>query len=559
MKMKVVLAALHATCILKQKNKYRFSEIFLSLLVSTWFMSQVFSADRIYSMDSPNEFYRAMIIENGKITRLLDMKTFEAEKTTYSNIIELEGFIFPGFIDSHIHAISYGRYMEYVDLRNVHSIKEMVEIIAEKVKTTSEGEWIYGIAWNQEKFSENRYPTKDDLDTIGSKNPIVLKRVCTHVLVVNSVILEQANITRDTPDPEGGIIDRDIAGYPTGILRENATDLIASIEPKPSRGDLIRWQKKSQKYLNAFGITSVHTLDEECYPAYRTIKDSLTLRVYFCPKHNKLDFLYNEEPNAKTGLGDDMLRLGRVKLFADGSLGAKTAAMRDPYETSEDKGVPIHTKEDLCNIIEAMNRKGWQLETHVIGDKGAEMVLDCYENIYKHDYRPILTHCQILAKDLVQRMAKSEVIASIQPFFIETDMDFVEKFIGVERMKYSYAWKTLLEYGIKCCGGSDAPVDIPNPFNGIYAAVTRKKLDGSPATGWLPEQKLTVWDALRLYTYGGAYAEYQEHQKGLLKPGYLADFIVLDKDPFDIPTHELKDIQVKNTFLGGKEVFSRIS
>ncbi len=519
-------------------------------------MLQVFSADRIYTMDTPNEFYKALIMENGRITRLLDTNTYETEKASFENVTELNGTIFPGFIDSHIHAISYGKYMEYVDLRNVHSIKEMVEKVAEKVKNTPHGEWVYGIAWNQEKFLEERYPTKDDLDVIGSSIPIVLKRVCTHILVVNSVVLEQARITKDTLNPDGGVIDRDENGNPTGILRENASDLIKSIEPKPTIEDQIRWQKISQKYLNAFGITSVHTLDEECYPVYRAVKDSLTLRVYFCPKYKKLDLLYNEEPNAKTGLGDDMLRLGRVKLFADGSLGAKTAAMRAPYENSEDMGVPIHKKAELCRIIKEMDSKGWQLETHVIGDKGAEMVLDCYENIYKHDCRPILTHCQILAKDLVQRMAKSEVIASIQPFFIETDMDFVEKFIGVERMKYSYAWKTLLEYGIKCCGGSDAPVDTPNPFNGIYAAVTRKKLDNTPEDGWLPKQKISVWDAIRLYTHGAAFAEYQEHQKGLLNPGYLADFILLDKDPFRISPEELINIQVQKTYLGGKEVYS---
>jgi predicted amidohydrolase YtcJ len=185
--------------------------------------------------------------------------------------------------------------------------------------------------------------------------------------------------------------------------------------------------------------------------------------------------------------------------------------------------------------------------------------VDCYENIYRHDYRPILTHCQILAPDLIQRIAKIEAIASIQPFFIETDMDFVEKFIGSNRMKYSYAWKSLLDNGIRCTGGSDAPVDIPNPFYGIYSAVTRQKLDGTPKEGWMAEQKLTVWEALQLYTSAAAYSEYQEHQKGKLKPGYLADFIVLNRNPFLIDPSELKDIQVQKTYLGGTQVYPILS
>ena len=521
-------------------------------------MLQVFSADRIYTMDSPNEYYNAMIIEDGRIKQLLDKKTFESEKASFQNISELDGYIFPGFIDSHIHAISYGQYMEYVDLRYVHSINEMVEKVAEKVATTPEGEWIYGIAWNQEKFSEKRYPKKQDLDAISSKHPVILKRVCTHIVVVNSVVLDAAGITKSTADPDGGIIDRDVDGNPTGILRENATDLIKPVEPKPTTQDRIRWQKKSQQYLNSYGITSVHTLEEECYPAYRSVKDKLTVRVYYCPKHKNLEYVYREESSAKTGFGDDMLRIGRVKLFADGSLGAQTAAMREPYENSNNKGVPIHTKEQLQEIIIDLDKKKWQIETHVIGDKAAEIVLDCYESIYRHGYRPVLTHCQILAKDLVQRMAKSEVVASIQPFFIETDMDFVEKFIGAHRMDYSYAWKALMDNGIRCSGGSDAPVDDPNPFNGIYAAVTRQKIDGTPPDGWLPDQKISVWDALRLYTHGAAYAEFQEHQKGLLKPGYLADFVILDKDPFEVSLDELKNIHVQKTILGGKEVYSTL-
>ncbi len=519
-------------------------------------MLQVFQANRIYTMNIPDEFYSAMVIDQGKIIRLFDTNEFSKERDSLSQVTQVNGVILPGFIDSHIHAISYGKYTEFVDLREVCSIKEMKGKLLEKVENTPEGEWIYGVSWNQEKFQEDRYPSKDDLDEISTKHPIVLKRVCTHILVVNTLVLEHAKITKNTPDPEGGLIDRDENGNPTGILRENGMDLIKPIEPKPSFEDKIRWQKLSQHALNSFGITSIHTLDEDSYSVYRALKEQLTVRVYFCPKHKKLDFLYKEEKDAKTGLGDDMLRLGRVKLFADGSLGAQTAAMREPYENSNRKGIPIHTKEKLEQIITEMNDAGWQLETHVIGDKGAELVIGCYEKIYRHNYRPVLTHCQILARDLVDRMAKAEIIAAIQPFFIETDMDFVEKFIGVQRMSYAYAWNTLRNNGIICSGGSDAPVDIPNPFYGIYSAVSRRKLNGTPAEGWLPNQKLSVWEAIRLYTFGAAYAEYQEHQKGLLKPGYLADFIVLDKDPFHVPLEELKNIRVQKTFLGGKEVYS---
>jgi predicted amidohydrolase YtcJ len=522
-------------------------------------MPQVFTANRIYSLDSPNEYFKAILVENGRITQLLKKNEFKTQKEDFTDITELSGYIFPGFIDSHIHAISYGRYMDYIDLRYIYSIKELVEKVAEKARNTPEGIWIYGIGWNQEQFKEKRYPQKEDLDPISTTHPIILKRVCTHILLTNSIVLKKAGITRDTPDPEGGIIDRNEQGDPTGILRENAEDLIKILEPKPTFNEQLTWLQKSQRYLNSFGITSIHTLDEECYPVYRAMKDKLTVRVYFCPKHKKLNILYQEEKRAKTGLGDDILRLGRVKLFTDGSLGAQTAAMREPYENSDESGIPIHTKEQFKNLIKEIDDKGWQIETHAIGDKAAEITLDGYEEIYRNNYRPVMTHCQILAKDLIQRIAKSEVIASIQPIFIEQDMDFVEKFIGSKRMKYAYAWKTLLSNGIKCSGGSDAPVDSPNPLYGIYSAVTRQKLNGSPIGGWIPEQKLSMWDAFRLYTYGAAFAEFQEHQKGLLKPGFLADFIILDRDPFQSPAQDIKNIQVMRTFLGGKEVYSRTS
>ncbi|HKZ40695.1 MAG TPA: amidohydrolase family protein, partial [Candidatus Hodarchaeales archaeon] len=243
------------------------------------------------------------------------------------------------------------------------------------------------------------------------------------------------------------------------------------------------------------------------------------------------------------------------KCFTDGSLGAKTAALREPYVGSESTGILVHTLEELKEFLKAANDHDWQIETHAIGDRGAEIAIQAYEDVVKPESRPVLTHCQVLTKDLVVRMAKHNIIANIQPVHLVTDKTWAEMYLGKSRMRYAYAWKSLLKSGVHCAGGSDAPVEACNPLLGIHAAVNRQDTKGDPVGGWYPKEKLSVWEAVGLWTTGAAYAEWAEKQKGILQPGTFADMVVLDKDPFKVDPKTIKDIRVLATIVGGVAVF----
>ncbi|OLS24941.1 MAG: N-substituted formamide deformylase precursor [Candidatus Heimdallarchaeota archaeon LC_3] len=518
-------------------------------------MKSAILADKIYSLDKPNELFEALIIENETILDLTSKNHVLSNKSEFQEIVEYNGTIIPGFIDSHLHAIGIGSRLEQIELKGIKSIREMLTKVEEKVSSTDEGEWVIGVGWDQELFNEKRYPTKWDLDYISPNHPIILARACHHIGVLNSKALDLIKINKTTPDPEGGSIDKE-NGDPTGILRENAWSEAVRKVPEPTKEDQSRWLQNAQDYLNSVGITTIHTLDSSKYDIYQSIKDTLKVRVYFTPNYEDLDELLKNNPKAKTGNGDDYFRWGRVKLYSDGSLGAQTAAMREPYENSNSTGILIYSKEELHKRIKDIDEKGWQLETHAIGDKGAELTINGYEKYLNREKRPILTHCQILGDDLIQKMSDLGIIASIQPIFIESDMNWAEKFVGKKRMKYSYAWKTLMERGVWCSGGSDAPIEKPDPILSLHATVNRQKMDKIPEGGWYPEERLSIWEALRLFTYYAAYAEFQEHRKGLLKPGYLADFVLLDKDPFTISPEEILNLKVLGTFVGGKRVFS---
>ncbi len=255
--------------------------------------------------------------------------------------------------------------------------------------------------------------------------------------------------------------------------------------------------------------------------------------------------------------GDDFLRWGRIKLFSDGSLGAETAALIDNYENSSSNGVLIYSEEELAKLISEAHINGWQLEIHAIGDRSAELVVKLFESTGAYKNRAVLTHCQILNESIIRKLAQLGIIANIQPIFINTDLHWAEKRIGKQRMKYSYAWKTLLDNKILCAGGSDAPVERPDPLFGIHAAVNRQDNNGYPSEGWYSSESLSVWDAVKLFTVNSAFAEFQEHQKGKLLAEYLADFIILDKDIFDIPSVDIRNISIEYTFVHGKQVFKR--
>ncbi|OLS24450.1 MAG: N-substituted formamide deformylase precursor [Candidatus Heimdallarchaeota archaeon LC_2] len=467
--------------------------------------------------------------------------------------IDLDGnFVFPGLIDSHIHVYGLGRELSRLRLNKPRSISELQNKLHEYSKKNQDLKWIIGNNWDQDYMEDNRYPSKEDLDLIVDDRPVLLFRACNHIGVVNSKALEILNIYSKTENPLGGIIEKDEHEVPTGILKETALSLVTDhikITDYKTRKKIITLGL--QKCVEV-GLTMVQTNDPNCWEIYKELEknDELPIRVALTIFENDLEREIRPTPSSRI----NFLSCDRVKLFADGSLGAQTAALRQPYSDTKAMGVSIHKQDDLDAKVLRIKQAGFRLEVHAIGDLAAEMVLKSFEkaNISK-DERPILTHCQILAQDLINKMSQLGVIANIQPQFVTTDSQWVEKRLGEgnERLKYAYAWKTLLNNQIPIAGGSDSPIELPNPLHGIYAAIFRKNPQNEI---WRPEEKLSFNESLDMYTKGGAFATMMENQLGQLKENYFADFIVVDKDIGEKP-EGIMDTKIIQVWVNGKKKF----
>lgn len=542
-------------------------------------MSKLFFFNgKILTMEDDCKEVECVVTENNKIIFCGSFKEGKELISSDTKCIDLKGrTLLPGFNDSHMHLISYGLSKYKADLSNADSISNMQKTLKEfvnneKVKVFKE--WVLGQGWNQENFNEGRLPNKDDIDKVIKDRPVFLSRVCYHICVVNSMALKLAGITKETKDPEGGKIDRDpITGEPTGILRENAVYLVYNLIPFTEDVEEIKEIiQLAINDANKVGITSIQTDDfshlksyKKILNAYQKLKSEeklnarINLQMLLNTKDKLIDFL---KLNKKTGDGDEMVRFGPLKLLADGSLGSRTAALEEPYsDDSTTKGVLIYTTKEIEEILTLAHINDFQLAVHTIGDRAMRQVLEVYSKLsemyYRKNARFRLIHCQIASKDIIRQFKELNVIADIQPVFIKTDMQITEKRVGKERLKYSYAWKTMYDEGVFLSGGSDAPVESFNPLYGIYCVVTRKDLNGNPADGWCPEEKLDLYTALKLFTINPAYCTFEENIKGSIKVGKLADLVVLSEDITKIPLDKIKDVKVDMTVLNGKVIFNR--
>lgn len=440
-------------------------------------------------------------------------------------------------------------------------------------KDIKESKWVRGAGWNQDYFQdEKRFPTRYDLDNISTKHPIVVSRACGHVVVVNSKGLEILNINKDTPQVEGGHFDLDENGEPNGIFRENAIGLVSGSLPSPTVEEIKSMMINGIVDLNRCGITSIGTDDFEALPDrnyVNVMKAFLELK-----EENKLNIRINEQcllPTIEklqgfidkgygTGWGDNVFKVGPLKLLIDGSLGARTAALVEPYsDDSSTTGITTATQEELDSIVELAHNNDIQVAIHGIGDKSMYMAFESIEKALiknpREDHRHGIVHCQITDEYLLNKFAELNAVAYIQPIFLDYDWHIVKDRVGEAREKTSYNWRTMVDKNIKIACGSDAPVETFDVLKGIYEAVTRKDLQGNPKEGWLPEQKLTVKEAVYGYTMGGAYASFEEDIKGSLEKGKLADMVILSEDIFNIEEDKIKDVKVETTILGGKVVF----
>ncbi|MEM3701017.1 MAG: amidohydrolase [Candidatus Bathyarchaeia archaeon] len=497
----------------------------------------------------------AIAIQNGRIVAVGSNEEIQKFMDKKTKVIDAKGkTVIPGFVDCHVHMTGFGRSLQTVDLRNVNSIKELKEKLREYVRNNPNKSWILGGRWDQERFAEKRYPTRWDLDEAVSDKPVFLTRVCGHIGVVNSKAIELAGITKETKI-EGGEIDVDEnTREPNGILRENAQDLVWKIIPEPSLKELEEiCLQACQKAVEA-GLTCVHWLVDSA-EEIRVIQklyfeEKLPLRVYLGIPVKLLDELINL--GFLTGFGNDMVKIGFIKIFADGSLGGRTAALKEPYsDKSETRGMLLYTQRKLNRLVWMAHRAGLQVGVHAIGDWAIEVVLKAFKRalkVYpKENHRHRIEHCSVLNPKLIRGMKRLGLVASIQPHFVVSDF-WVKERVGEERARWVYSFKSLIKEGIIAVSGSDCPVELINPLLGVWAAVTRKDF---------VEERLTVEEVLRSYTADAAYASFSEDKAGSIEVGKFADFVVLSDDLFSVPPEKIRDVRVEMTVVGGRIVYKR--
>jgi predicted amidohydrolase YtcJ len=516
---------------------------------------------------------QAIAVKGDRIVAVGTNEDIQKLKGKHTEVVDLGGhFLMPGFNDAHMHLASGGMEKLNVDLVGVKSLAEMQQRIAARAKTTQADEWIVGEGWDHTLWPSQKLPTRQDLDAVTGNHPAVFGRVDGHISIANSAALQKAGIVKNTPDPAGGRIDRDASGEPTGILREKARDAVDHVIPPPTPAKRREAIQLALADAARYGLTSIQDYSQwEDFLVYEDLEreGKLTARISeWLTFTDSLPVL--QEHRAHHPQTDTMLHTGMLKGFMDGSLGSRTAALLAPYsDDPKNSGLPQFEQAQLNQMTRDRVAAGFQIGFHAIGDRGVEMALQAFAAAAAEirekqlraaaspsrvdDFRFRIEHAQVVAPDQFARFDQLNVIASMQPNHLLTDMNWAESRIGPERVKTSYAWQQFLQSEVRLPFGTDYPVEPLTPFRGIYAAVTRE--NEAATKSYFPEQKLTIAEAIESYTNEPAFAEFAERDKGRLQPGLLADFVVLDRDITKIPPHEILGTKVLRTVVGGKTVY----
>ena len=523
---------------------------------------------KVWTVDSSMPVAEGIAVLGDRIVAVGSATEIEAWRGAKTQVIDAGGKrLLPGFNDAHVHFLDGGRQLDNVDLKDASSPEGFVRRIAEWAKKLPRGEWIQGGDWDEQMWSPPVLPTRNLIDAATPETPVFTNRYDGHMALANSAALHLAGVTARTLDPPGGEIVRDRSGEPTGILKDAAMGLVSRLIPSPTPERRMRAAKRALEHAASLGVTSVQDMN----PGYADIatymllaeSGDLTARIYAAPMET--DWADQAKIGIRRAFGSPHLRLGALKGYADGSLGSTTAYFFEPYTDAPNvRGLLSDEMQSIPAMRDRLMKAddaGLQLCIHAIGDQAISITLDLFEEIEKahgaRDRRLRIEHAQHVAPKDFERFARLHVIASVQPYHAIDDGRWAEKRIGTERIKTTYAFRTFLDRKVRLALGTDWFVAPLNPMLTLYAAVTRATLDGKNAGGWVPEQKITVAEAVEAYTLGSAYAEFQENEKGSITPGKLADVVLLDSDILSMNPAAIRDAKVHMTIVGGKVVFPK--
>lgn len=553
---------------------------------------KLFINGKIISLDSSFRVYEAIAIKDGKI---FDLGTSAELLKKYPNaeLIDLKNnFVYPGFIDAHGHITGYGENLLNIDLVGTESQEQIAELVKNKAKDMKDGQWIFGVGWDQNDWKDKSWPTHHILDKAAPNHPVALTRIDGHALWVNKKALELAGIDKLTKDPDGGQILRDKNGNPTGILIDNAMNLVYKVIPPLSEEELTNLILTSLSNLVKHGITEVHDMgaNEKTIEIYKKLADKnlLPLRIHVYVDGIGETWEKYLREGKLIGYGNNFLNVDGIKLFVDGAMGSRGALMTEPYQDDpKNFGLLLLSEDQIYEVTLNALEKGLQVATHAIGDSGNNLVLNAYERAIKEtgksDHRLRIEHVQVINPSDAKRLGELNIVPSMQPVHATSDMPWAEARLGPERVRWSYALKMVLNESNLIAGGSDFPVENPSVLEGIYAAVTRKDKNGMPKNaddvkylvqekkwvlskdgikdpsvfedGWYPDQKLTLEEALKCFTIWASYAVFEESKKGTIEIGKWADFTVLDKNLFEISPEEILKTKIIMTVVDGKIVY----
>jgi predicted amidohydrolase YtcJ len=522
---------------------------------------------KIWTVDKSLPSAQAVAVIGERIVGVGTNTEIDLWRGPNTKVVDAGGkLLLPGFNDAHVHFVSGGMQLENVQLKDAASLQEFARLIGERAKSTAKGEWILGGNWDETRWSPPTLPTKDAIDNVTANVAVFVMRYDGHMGLANSLALSLAGITASTPDPPGGTIVRDAQGNPTGALKDAAMDSMDKVIQPLTQEQRLKVIEHALAHAAQLGVTSVQHMNPDYadIAAYSELRQrgELTARIYAAPLITQVDDQIRI--GIRHAFGDSYLRVGALKAYADGSLGSGTAYFFEPFlNQGNNRGLLSDEMHPVSLMRDRMMRAdaaGLQLCTHAIGDEAISTILDLYSELVKahgeSDRRLRIEHAQHMAAKDFERFAQLHVIASVQPYHAIDDGRFAESRIGHDRASRTYAFRSFLDHGVRLAFGTDWEVAPLDPMQTIYAAVTRATLDGKNPGGWFPEQKLTVAEAIEAYTMGSAFAEFQEHEKGSITPGKLADMVLLSDDILSIAPERIKQVKVLRTFVGGKSIWN---